>query len=47
VYSGQKIERARAKYGPENFEYEVIFKVESFIEDEVKQLLNEKEIQYI
>lgn len=46
-YSGPKINRARNKYGIENFEYEVIFRVESFIEDEVKSILNEKEIQYI
>ncbi len=46
-YSGSKINNARDKYGVENFEYEIIFRVESLIEDEVKSILNEKEIQYI
>lgn len=46
-YSGSKINNARDKYGVESFEYEIIFRVESLIEDEVKSILNEKEIQYI
>lgn len=46
-YSGPKINNARTKYGSRNFEYEIIFKVESLIESEVLELLNEKEIQYI
>lgn len=27
-YAGEKIDRAREKYGPENFEYEVVFRQE-------------------
>lgn len=46
-YSGDKINNARSKYGVLNFEYEIIFKVESLIESEVKEILNEKEKQYI
>ena len=46
-YAGPKLNRARTKYGSRNFEYEIIFKIESFIEAEVKELLNEKEKQYI
>lgn len=46
-YAGPKINSARNKYGVENFEYEIIFKVESLIESEVKEILNDKEIQYI
>ena len=46
-YAGEKINRARKKYGVNNFEYEVIFKVSSLIKSEVKEILNEKEIQYI
>jgi group I intron endonuclease len=46
-YSGLKINNAILEYGSENFEYEIIFRVGSLIESEVKELLNEKEIQYI
>lgn len=46
-YSGPKINKAREKYGVKNFEYIIIFKVESFIESEIKEILNEKEKQYI
>lgn len=46
-YSGPKINRARHKYGPENFEYEIIFAVESLIRSEVLEILDDKEIQYI
>ena len=42
-----KIKRAREKYGVLNFEYNVIFRVESFIKSEVQDILNEKEVQYI
>lgn len=47
AYAGTKINNARTKYGPNNFEYEVIFKVSSNIQEEVQQILNQKEIQYI
>lgn len=46
-YAGPKIERARKKYGPKNFKYEVIFKVSSHIQDEVREILNKKEKEYI
>ena len=35
-YSGPKIENARKKYGPENFEYKVLMKVTGDNEEEVK-----------
>lgn len=46
-YSGPKINKAREKYGVDNFEYEIIFKVSSMIKEEVVQILNQKEQQYI
>lgn len=46
-YAGDKINKAREKYGVNNFEYEVIFKVSSLVKLEVIEILNEKEIQYI
>ncbi len=46
-YSGPKIEAARRKYGPENFAYKVIFSVTSEIKDEIRNILNEKEKEYI
>jgi group I intron endonuclease len=47
LYAGPKVNKARDKHGVRNFQYDIIFKVESFIESEVKELLNEKEVQYI
>lgn len=46
-YSGPKINAARQKYGVDNFEYEIIFRVQSLIKEEVKEILNQKEEQYI
>ena len=46
-YSGDKINTARKKYGVNNFDYQVIFKVSSLVKEEVKEILNQKEIQYI
>lgn len=46
-YSGPKIENARKKYGPENFQYEVLFVIESYDKKEVRDLLNTKEKEYI
>lgn len=46
-YGGDKINNARIKYDPDNFEYEIIFRVESLIESEIKDILNQKEKQYI
>lgn len=42
-YAGIKIERARKKYGPENFQYEVLFN----IENDLITILNQKEVEYI
>lgn len=47
IYAGPKINEARQKYGVNNFEYEIIFKVSSLIQSEVIDILNQKEIQYI
>ena len=47
TYAGPKINAARQKYGVNNFEYEVIFRVSSLISEEVTEILNQKEIQYI
>lgn len=46
-YAGPKINAARQKYGVNNFEYVVLFKVESFIKSEVLEILDQKEVQYI
>lgn len=46
-YAGPKINMARAKYGPNNFEYQVIFAVESTVREEVIEILDIKEVQYI
>lgn len=46
-YSGPKIENARKKYGPENFQYEVLFTIESLDKKEVRDILNSKEKEYI
>lgn len=44
TYGGPKIDRARKKYSPENFIYEILFEIEA---DDIKDILNEKEIQFI
>lgn len=46
-YAGIKIERARKKYGPENFQYEVLFSIETENEYDLTTILNQKEIEYI
>lgn len=46
-YGGTKIDRARKKYGPENFEYCVLMKVEGDNPEEVKNYLNILEIYFI
>ena len=46
-YGGSKIDRARKKYGPENFEYTVLMKVTGDNQSEVKQYLNTLEIGFI
>lgn len=47
IYGGSKIERARKKYGPENFEYTVLMKVTGDNPEEVKQYLNTLESGFI
>lgn len=46
-YGGSKIDRARKKYGPKDFEYTVLIKVEGDNPDEVKHYLDELEIGFI
>lgn len=46
-YGGPKIDNARKKYGPENFEYTVLMKVEGDNPDEVKHYLDALEIGFI
>lgn len=46
-YGGYKIDRARKKYSPENFEYTVLIKVIGDDPEEVKQYLNTLEIGFI
>lgn len=46
-YAGATINRARAKYGPENFEYTVLFKKVFTSFEEAKAELDKMEIHYI
>lgn len=46
-YGGVKIDNARVKYGPKNFEYKVLVKVESDDIVELKTFLNQLEIGFI
>lgn len=46
-YAGPKINNARAKYGPENFEYEILFKMETENEDDLIKALNHYERYFI
>ena len=46
-YGGSKIDRARKKYGPENFEYTVLMRVTGDDQNEVKEYLNILEIGFI
>ena len=46
-YSGGLINNARNKYGPENFQYEILFEVELADKDEVIKIIDEKEIYFI
>lgn len=46
-YGGYKIHNARTKYGPENFEYEVLYTIIDEDSDKLIQLLNLKEQEYI
>lgn len=47
VYAGPKINKAREKYGPKNFKYEIIFEVISYNLDEILNILDKKECEYI
>lgn len=47
LYAGDKINDARKKYGPENFKYEILEKVESENLNELTEILNNLEIYYI
>ena len=46
-YAGSAINRARAKYGPENFDYEVLFKKVFYSFKEAQKELDAMEIHYI
>ena len=46
-YAGVRLEKARQQFGPDNFTYEVLFKVESENEYDIIDTLNKKEIEYI
>ena len=46
-YGGRKIDNARKKYGPENFKYKILFKIETEDRDILINELNSKEEYYI
>lgn len=46
-YAGAAINKARAKYGPENFEYEVLYKGEFDTFEDAVKVLDKIEIEYI
>ena len=46
-YGGSRIDNARKKYGPQNFKYEVLFRITSDNKDLIKTELNEKEQYFI
>ena len=46
-YGGSRIDNAREKYGPQNFKYEVLFRITSDNKDLIKTELNEKEQYFI
>ena len=46
-YGGSKIDNARKKYGPENFEYTVLLKVSGDNLEEIKTYLNTLEMGFI
>lgn len=46
-YAGDKINNARKKYGPENFEYEVIERVECETRQDLIDGLNDLEVYYV
>lgn len=46
-YAGDKINNARKKYGPENFEYEILETINSDSQEELSSQLNILEVYYI
>ena len=47
IYAGPKINRARLKFEPKNFKYEIIFTISSYNLEEVLSILDKKEIEFI
>lgn len=47
LYAGGKIDKARLKYGPDNFQYEVLETIEKNSKKELLETLNNLEVQYI
>lgn len=46
-YAGYKINNARAKFGPKTFKYEVIFSIQSYNLEEILNILDKKEVEFI
>lgn len=46
-YSGDLINKARSKYGPENFQYEILFEIKLADKNEIIKIIDEKEIYFI
>ena len=47
LYAGGKIDKARLKYGPDNFQYEVLETIQKDSKKELLETLNNLEVQYI
>ena len=47
LYAGGKIDKARLKYGPDNFQYEVLETIKKNSKKELLETLNNLEVQYI
>ena len=47
TYGGKLIEEARKEYGPSNWSWEILDKVEAESADELEKLLKQKEAEYI
>ena len=47
TYGGKLIEEARKEYGPSNWTWEILDKVEAESADELEKLLKQKEAEYI
>ena len=46
-YAGYKINNARIKFGPKTFKYEVIFSIQSYNLEEILNILDKKEVEFI